>query len=67
MASKWNLPVDDALFSPDELKSASWNLTEVDHMLLIQSDDEYEPHTWHDLQEIIGTLLASLGNIATAR
>ncbi|PKX90510.1 GIG1 family protein [Aspergillus novofumigatus IBT 16806] len=30
-----------------------WNLTEVDRMLLRQTDEEYEPHSWDELKWII--------------
>ncbi|RHZ67374.1 GIG1 family protein [Aspergillus thermomutatus] len=32
---------------------ADWNLTEVDRMLLRQTDEEYEPHSWDELERII--------------
>ena len=50
-----NTNVSDAPFLPEELESAGWNLTEVDHMLLKQTDEEYEPHGWEELKVIIGT------------
>jgi hypothetical protein len=30
-----------------------WNLTELDRMLLRQTDEEYEPHSWDELKWII--------------
>lgn len=36
---------------------ASWNLTDVDFMLLKQTDEEYEPHSWEGLKWIVGKFL----------
>ena len=31
-------------------------LTSLDRLILAQKDNEFEPHTWEDLKEIISTL-----------
>lgn len=36
---------------------ASWNLTDIDLMLLKQTDEEYEPHSWEALKWIVGKSL----------
>lgn len=35
-----------------------WNLTEVDRMLLRQTDEEYEPHSWDELNWMISKYLS---------
>lgn len=37
-------------------KEAPFPLTKVDKWVLSQTDDEYTPHTWDELREIIGTV-----------
>lgn len=54
MAPRTNNGVTDAPFLPEEIESASWNLTDVDRMLLKQTDEEYEPHGWEELKTIVG-------------
>lgn len=34
--------------------SAPFNLTEVDRLLLSQTDEEFIPHSWNELKEIVG-------------
>ncbi|KAK3207652.1 hypothetical protein GRF29_103g1780079 [Pseudopithomyces chartarum] len=53
MAPRTNNGVTDAPFLPEEIESASWNLTDVDRMLLKQTDEEYEPHGWEELKTIV--------------
>lgn len=45
----------DVPFKDDDAELASWNLTDVDRMLLKQTDEEYIPHDWEELKGIIGT------------
>ena len=56
MAPQTSNGVSDAPFLPEEMESASWNLTDVDRMLLKQTDEEYEPHDWEELKVIEGAL-----------
>lgn len=44
-----------SLIKEDE-ENPNWNLTEVECMLLRQTDEEYEPHSWEELKWIIGML-----------
>ena len=37
--------------SPVELP---FNLTDLDRKILGQTDEEYDPHSWEELKEIIG-------------
>lgn len=37
-------------------EAAPFRLTKVDKWVLAQTDDEYTPHTWDELREIIGTV-----------
>lgn len=46
--------VADVPFTDEILENPNWNLTEVDRMLLRQTDEEYEPHSWDELKWIIG-------------
>jgi hypothetical protein len=46
--------VTDTPFAQEDEELANWNLTEVDQILLRQSDSEYEPHTWDELKSIVG-------------
>lgn len=39
----------------------NWNLTEVDRMLLKQTDEEYEPHSWEELKWVISKWQKSSG------
>jgi hypothetical protein len=55
MAPQTSDGISDAPFLPEEMESASWNLTDVDLMLLKQTDEDYEPHDWEELKAIIGT------------
>ena len=34
--------------------TAPFNLTDVDRKLLSQTDEEYIPHSWEELKEIVG-------------
>ena len=34
----------------------AFNLTELDHQLLSMTDDEFVPHDWDELRDIIGQL-----------
>ena len=54
MTPKMNDSANDAPFLPEEMESASWKLTDVDRMLLKQTDEEYEPHDWEELKTIVG-------------
>lgn len=40
-----------------------FNLTELDHRILAQTDEEFQPHTWDELRQIIGELLSGLGGV----
>lgn len=40
-----------------------FNLTELDHQILAQTDEEFQPHTWDELRHIIGELLLGLGGV----
>lgn len=57
MTTKMNGTPHDAPFLPEEIESAGWNLTDVDRMLLKQTDEEYEPHDWEELKAIVGEFL----------
>lgn len=46
--------IGDTPFRPEELESSNWKLTDVDRMLLKQTDEEYEPHDWEELKSIVG-------------
>lgn len=35
-------------------QSAPFHLTDVDRAILAQSDDEFVPHSWEELKEIVG-------------
>lgn len=35
-------------------QAAPFHLTEVDRAVLAQTDDEFDPHTWEALRNIIG-------------
>ncbi|KAF7131356.1 hypothetical protein CNMCM5793_004527 [Aspergillus hiratsukae] len=39
--------------SEKDQEMPDWNLTEVDRMLLRQTDEEHEPHSWDELKWII--------------
>ena len=41
------------------MPAAAFNLTPLDHQLLAMSDDEFIPHDWNDLQDIIGECIPS--------
>lgn len=45
--------VEDRFETRDE-EHANWNLTDIDRMLLRQTDEEYEPHSWEELKWIVG-------------
>ena len=45
----------DVPFKDGDAELANWNLTEVDRMLLKQTDEEYIPHDWEELKWIVGT------------
>ena len=35
-----------------------FNLTDLDRQILAQTDEQFEPHTWDELRQIIGKLVA---------
>ncbi|THC91536.1 hypothetical protein EYZ11_008999 [Aspergillus tanneri] len=45
--------VTDIPFTEHDQNVPHWNLTELDRMLLRQTDEEYEPHSWDELKWII--------------
>jgi hypothetical protein len=47
----------DTPWTKEDEENPNWNLTEVDRMLLRQTDEEYEPHSWNELKQIICMLL----------
>jgi hypothetical protein len=38
----------------DNIEEAPFPLTEVDRMVLSQTDEEYKAHTWDGLRELLG-------------
>ena len=37
-----------------DLNNPSFPLTEKDHQVLCQTDEQFKPHTWGELTQIIG-------------
>ena len=45
-------------------QTAPFYLTEVDRAILAQTDDEFVPHSWEELKEIVGMLTTtSIGRV----
>ena len=42
------------------IESATFNLTDVDRQTLLQTDDEFVPHSWKELKEIVGEMIMFL-------
>ena len=36
-------------------QSPPFNLTDTDRVILAQTDEEFEPHSWEELKEIVST------------
>lgn len=45
------------------IESATFNLTDVDRQTLLQTDDEFIPHTWRELKEIVGEMIMFLPSL----
>lgn len=41
------------------MPAAAFNLTPLDHQLLAMSDEEFVPHDWNNLRDIIGECIPS--------
>jgi hypothetical protein len=39
-------------------EEAPFPLTDVDRLVLSQTDEEYTPHTWDGLRELLGTAIS---------
>ena len=44
-------------------ESAPFNLTPLDHQLLSMTDEEFVPHDWDNLRDIIGKLHSSIASL----
>jgi hypothetical protein len=38
-----------------------FNLTDLDRQILAQTDEEFHPHSWDELKQIIGKLFRRMG------
>lgn len=40
-----------------------FNLTDLDREILAQTDEQFQPHTWEELRQIIGKFPTSMGDV----